>query len=131
MELIRRLGRLRGLVDESRDLAARARLEAANHAHNDCVVGRTIFMAARGNVWHVDDQCPQLSRSQVLDKHACMHCSTYHVTPYRYNENTTTLWQDLNNYLGQIEDLSDEERFAADPIETIPDVQDVPMSSAD
>lgn len=33
MELIRRLGRLRGLVDESRDLAARARLEAANHAH--------------------------------------------------------------------------------------------------
>ena len=60
-----------------------------------------------------------------------MHCSTYHVTPYRYNENTTTLWQDLNNYLGQIEDLSDEERCAADPIETIPDVQDVPMSSAD
>ena len=46
MSLIRHIGRLRGLVDESRDLAARARLEAMNHAHNDFVVGGTIFMAA-------------------------------------------------------------------------------------
>ena len=46
MTLIRRIGRLRGFVDKSRDLAARARVEVMNHAHNDCVVGRQIFLAA-------------------------------------------------------------------------------------
>ena len=46
MSLIRRIGRPRGLVDEWKDLAVRARLEAMNHAHNDFVVGGTIFMAA-------------------------------------------------------------------------------------
>ena len=46
-------------------------------------------------------------------------------SPYRYNE-TTTLQQDLNNYLGQLEDLSDEERFAPEPIEAIPDVPEPP-----
>jgi hypothetical protein len=51
MTLIRRIGQLRrGLVDASRDLAARARLEVMNYAHNECVVSRQIFIAARGNV---------------------------------------------------------------------------------
>ena len=34
----------------------------------------------------------------------------------------STLHQDLNNYLAQLEDLSDEERCNPDPIEAVPDV---------
>ena len=80
------------------------------------------FSSLPGCVWHVDDQCPQLSRSAVLERHARQACSSYYITPYRYNDNNSTLHQDLNNYLAQLEDLSDEERCNPDPIEAVPDV---------
>ena len=101
-------------------MAARAHLEAMNDndAHNDCVVSRQIYIANRGSVRHVHDQCPQLARSQVFERFACQACASY-VSPYRYDANTTT--QDLNAYLGQLEDLSGEDRFT-EPPEAIPDV---------
>ena len=120
MSLISRIGRLRGLVEDARQVVARARTETVNHAHNECIASAPIYIAPRGQVWHKHDQCPQLARSQPLERHACMHCATEYIPPYRYNDNTTTLFQDMNNFLGDVEDLSADERFTPEPPEMIP-----------
>ena len=60
----------------------------------------------------------------MLDRHACQHCSCYSISAYGYNDQATTLQQDLNNYLGKLEDLSDEKRFAPEPIEAEPPEMD-------
>ena len=107
-------------MEDARQVVARARTETVNHAHNECIASAPVYIAARGNVWHKNDQCSQLARSQVYERHACMQCATEYIPPYRYNENTTTLFQDMNDFLGDVEDLSADERFTPEPPEVFP-----------
>ena len=90
MGLIRQIGRLSALFVEAKNVIGRARAEIHNHAHNHCAISRPLYIAARGRVWHYNDQCYQLSRSQVIEMHACEACASFYITPYLYNMNTRT-----------------------------------------
>ena len=75
--------------------------------HNRCTVGRPIYHAPRGRVWHLDDQCYQLYRSAVIELHACDNCASFYVTPYIHDMNNTTLAQDMDNFMAN--GLADED----------------------
>ena len=84
---------------EAKDVVGRARAEIHNHVHNRCTVGRPIYHAPRGRVWHLDDQCYQLYRSMIIELHACDNCASFYVTPYIHDMNNTTLAQDMDNFM--------------------------------
>ena len=107
MGYIRQIGRLRALFVEAQDVVGRARAEAHNHAHNRCTVGRPIYHAPRGRVWHLDDQCYQLYRSQVIELYACDNCASFNVTPYIHDISQRTLAQDMDAFMGN--GISDED----------------------
>ena len=59
-------------------------------------------------MWHFVDQCYQLSRrSQVMEIHACEACASFYITPYLHNENTRTLAQEMDAFMGN--SISDED----------------------
>ena len=107
MGYIRQIARLSGIFNEAKDVVGRARAEIHNHVHNRCTVGRPIYHAARGRVWHLDDQCYQLHRSAVIELHACDNCASFYVTPYIHGMNNTTLAQDMDNFMAN--GLADED----------------------
>ena len=112
MGYIRQIGRLRALFVEAKDVIGRARAETHNHAHNHCVIGRPIYHAPRGRVWHMDDQCYQLYRSQVIELFACANCASHNITPYIYNLSTRTLAMDLDAFMGNQLDDADPDVLA-------------------
>ena len=99
MGYIRQIGRLSAMFHEAKDVVGRARAEIHNHVHNRCTVGRPIYHAPRGRVWHLDDQCYQLYRSVVIELHAYDNCASFYVTPYIHDMNNTTLAQDMDNFM--------------------------------
>jgi hypothetical protein len=107
MGYIRQIGRLSAMFNEAKDVVGRARAEIHNHVHNRCTVGRPIYHAPRGRVWHLDDQCYQLYRSAVIELHACDNCASFYVTPYIHDMNNTTLAQDMDNFMAN--GLADED----------------------
>ena len=107
MGYVRQIGRLRAIFQEAKDVVGRARAEIHNHVHNRCTVGRPIYHAPRGRVWHLDDQCYQLYRSAVIELHACDNCASFYVTPYIHDMNNTTLAQDMDNFMAN--GLADED----------------------
>ena len=99
MGYIRQIGRLSAMFHEAKDVVGRARAEIHNHVHNRCTVGRPIYHAPRGRVWHLDDLCYQLYRSVVIELHACDNCASFYVIPYIHDMNNTTLAQDMDNFM--------------------------------
>jgi hypothetical protein len=107
MGYIRQIGRLSALFHEAKDVVGRARAEAHTHAHNRCTVGRPIYHAPRGRVWHLEVQSNQLYRSQVIEQYAGDNCASFYVTPYIHDISQRTLALDMDAFMGN--DISDED----------------------